>query len=27
MQEGAVDPLNGQHFNDPVYLNSWQRMC
>jgi len=27
MQEGAVDPLNGRHFNDPRYLNSWQRMC
>jgi len=27
MQEGAVDPLNDSHFNDPRYLNSWQRMC
>jgi len=27
MQEGAVDPLNGRHFSDPRYLNSWQRMC
>jgi len=27
MKEGAVDPLNGQHFNAPGYLNSWQRMC
>jgi hypothetical protein len=24
MKEGAVDPLNGWHFNAPVYLNSWQ---
>jgi len=27
MKEGAVDPLNGRHFNDRGYLNSWQRMC
>jgi len=27
MKEGAVDPLNGWHFNAPGYLNSWQRMC
>jgi len=27
MKEGAVDPLNGQLFNAPGYLNSWQRMC
>jgi len=24
MKEGAVDPLNGQHFSAPGYLNSWQ---
>jgi len=23
MKEGAVDPLNGWHFNAPGYLNSW----
>jgi len=27
MKEGAVDPLNGWHFNAPGYLNSWQWMC
>jgi len=27
MIEGAVDPLNGQHFSAPGYLNSWQCMC
>jgi len=27
MKEGAVDALNGWHFNHPGYLNSWQRMC
>jgi hypothetical protein len=27
MKLGAVDPLNGWHFNAPGYLNSWQRMC
>jgi len=27
MKEGAVDPLNGWHFNDPGYLNRRQRMC
>jgi len=27
MKEGAVDPLNGRHFNAPGYLNGWQRMC
>jgi len=27
MKEGAVDPLNGRHFNAPGYLNSWQWMC
>jgi len=27
MKEGAVDPLNGWHFNAPGHLNSWQRMC
>jgi len=27
MKEGAVEPLNGWHFNAPGYLNSWQRMC
>jgi len=27
MKEGAVDPLNGWHFNAPGYLNSWQRTC
>jgi len=27
MKEGAVDPLNGWHFNVPGYLNSWQQMC
>jgi len=27
MKEGAVDPLNGWHFNAAGYLNSWQRMC
>ena len=27
MKEGAVDLLNGRHFNAPGYLNSWQRMC
>ena len=27
MKEGAVDPLNGRHFNATGYLNSWQRMC
>jgi len=27
MKEGAVDLLNGWHFNAPGYLNSWQRMC
>jgi len=27
MKAGAVDPLNGRHFNAPGYLNSWQRMC
>jgi len=27
MNEGAVDHLNGWHFNAPGYLNSWQRMC
>jgi len=25
MKEGAVDPLNGWHFNAPGYLNSRQR--
>ena len=24
MKEGAVDPLNGWHFNAPGYLNSCQ---
>jgi len=24
MKEGAVNPLNGRHFNAPEYLNSWQ---
>jgi len=27
MKEGAMDPLNGQHFNAPGYLNSRQWMC
>jgi len=27
MKGAAVDPLNGQHFSAPGYLNSWQRMC
>jgi len=27
MKAGAVDPLNGRHFNAPGYLNNWQRMC
>jgi len=27
MKEGAVDPLNGRHFNTPGYLYSWQRLC
>jgi len=27
MKEGAVDPLNGWHFNAPGYLNSWQQTC
>jgi len=27
MKEGAVDPLNGWHFNVSGYLNSWQQMC
>jgi hypothetical protein len=27
MKEGALDPLNGWHFNAPGYLKSWQRMC
>jgi hypothetical protein len=26
-KEGAVDPLNGWHFNARGYLNIWQRMC
>jgi len=27
MKAGAVNPLNGRHFNARGYLNSWQRMC
>jgi len=27
MKEGAVNPLNGWHFNAPGYFNSWQQMC
>jgi hypothetical protein len=27
MKEGAMDTLNGWHFNAPGYLNSWQRTC
>jgi len=26
MKEGAVNPLNGWHFNAPGYLHSWQWM-
>jgi len=27
MKEGAVEPLNGWHFNAAGYLNGQQRMC
>jgi len=27
MKEGAVDPLNGWHFNASRYFSSWQQMC